>query len=216
MGFFDLFRKFSGILFKESAGERSIRGKNSGWLRKHLKPGKSHGFITALFNYRDPLVRALVHEIKYRNNQELRNAVGILLCEEIGKMCIGGGLAVSDNIVTRVPPHRLHRRERGFDHTALILNSLPASIKMYAERQPDVIQKIRETPAQTSLKGSARRKNLLDAFRLSRRGEIDGKTIFVIDDVVTTGSTLGEIHKTLLEAGARRVLACVIASQSMD
>lgn len=73
----------------------------------------------------------------------------------------------------------------------------------------ELLKRTRETSQQKSLSGSERRKNLKGAFEAAP--ECAGRTIVLIDDVVTTGSTLNECAKTLKKAGARRVYGACIA-----
>jgi ComF family protein len=75
----------------------------------------------------------------------------------------------------------------------------------------DALVRIRNTPPQTTLDGAARRKNLKGAFAVRDPMAIRGRRIFLVDDVLTTGTTVTECGKALLAAGAREVWVVTVA-----
>ena len=82
----------------------------------------------------------------------------------------------------------------------------------YATGRPielELCTKLRNTAQQTGLPWSERRRNVRGAFVCAKR--LDGKSVAVVDDVMTTGATLGEIAATLKAAGAGRVVNWVVA-----
>lgn len=73
------------------------------------------------------------------------------------------------------------------------------------------IEKIRETESQTKLNMKERMKNLHGAFKIVNKEKVWGRNIIIIDDVITTGSTVYEISAALKLAGARKVIALSFA-----
>jgi competence protein ComFC len=71
--------------------------------------------------------------------------------------------------------------------------------------------KVKNTPPQTSLEVGARQRNLREAFEVFHPEEIEGKTLLLVDDVFTTGSTLRECSLALKEVGAQEIRALTIA-----
>ena len=110
-----------------------------------------------------------------------------------------------------IPITNERRGERGYNQSELICRAIIENdterILLYA---PQWLQKIKETPRQSHSQSREERiKNLADSFEANP--QVEGKYVVLVDDVVTTGSTLSEARKTLLEAGARDVFAFTIA-----
>jgi len=116
-------------------------------------------------------------------------------------------------IVIPVPLSRTRLRERGFNQCALLALELERTDQQrFFTVDCRVIEKWRDTAPQTTQKDRGEReKNLKDCFRVLDSEKIKNKDIIVIDDVLTTGSTLKEMRTTLLAAGAKSVLSFTIA-----
>lgn len=115
--------------------------------------------------------------------------------------------AGSDALVVPVPTHWRRRFRRGFDHAWLL--ALHACAAVDLPRPVAALRKIRPSPPQSTLSAADRRGNLTDAFAV--RVPVAGRSIVLVDDVATTGTTLSECAKTLLAAGATRVVGVVLA-----
>jgi ComF family protein len=111
--------------------------------------------------------------------------------------------------IVPVPLSAQKEKERGFNQSFLLAKELAA------QKGIDLIAgsliKVKTTPSQTSLEADDRRINLRGAFDVIQRQEIRGKTVLLIDDVYTTGSTLQECSQELLRAGASEVRALTVA-----
>lgn len=120
------------------------------------------------------------------------------------------GDAVCFQALVPLPADRRRLRERGFD-PARLLSARVAALS----RRPllDALERSRPTAAQSSLRGSARRRNLRGVLRASPQGvrRVRGLSLLLVDDVITTGSTLDAGARALLEAGACSVWAAVLA-----
>jgi ComF family protein len=112
----------------------------------------------------------------------------------------------SSTVIVPVPLHRTRLAERGYNQALEIARPLAA--RGYPLR-PRYCRRVRPTVAQSGLPAARRRANLRDAFRVTRR--LDGQRVILIDDVMTTGSTLNTLASLCREAGARRVDAVVLA-----
>jgi len=111
------------------------------------------------------------------------------------------------DLLLPVPLHPGRLRQRGHNQAAEIAAVL-------AERTGSPVddglcRRIRNAPAQKTLNAASRRQNLRQAFALRR--ELDGERIGIVDDVVTTGATVGEISRLLLSAGAGSVEVIALA-----
>lgn len=107
------------------------------------------------------------------------------------------------DLVIPVPASKGHFEQRGFNQTELLATQISKKIKV--KTAADVLERIKETPAQRELSKPEREKNLLYAFAVTSPQRIRSKNILLVDDVYTTGSTSKECAKTLLDAGAARV-----------
>lgn len=123
--------------------------------------------------------------------------------------CVTDRLEGEFDMLTWVPLSRKRRRERDYDQSELLARELGRKLGLPVER---LLDKVRHTPAQSGLKGdSARRANVLDAYRLRPGVQVAGRRILLVDDVVTTGSTLSECARVLRTAGADRVTCITLA-----
>ena len=98
-----------------------------------------------------------------------------------------------------VPSGRGERRSRGYDVPLMLARALGRELGLPVMQ---ALCKIRETPRQMALSGGERRKNLKNAFSARPDALLEGKRILLVDDVLTTGSTLNECAKALRAAGA--------------
>jgi ComF family protein len=108
-----------------------------------------------------------------------------------------------------VPLHRRRRRERGFNQAGVLAEELSRLTGMPV--LSDALSKTINIRPQTSLRSEARRANIRGAYRVARPEAVRGKTIVLVDDVCTTGSTLGECARVLRKAGAADVRGVTIA-----
>lgn len=112
------------------------------------------------------------------------------------------------DIVTYVPMRRRDKLRRGYNQTAIIARELA---QLADKPCKPLLKKIRDTSQQKTLGAADRRINVKDAFAYRSRHSISGKTVLIIDDVCTTGSTLNEAAAKLKSAGASSVTAAVFA-----
>ena len=106
-----------------------------------------------------------------------------------------------------MPLHATRIRERGFNHATEIAREVAKQLGIMLDTSS--CQRIRDTPPQMRLKHDARRRNVRGAFTSS--GNVMGQHIALVDDVMTTGTSLDELAATLKRAGAREVTCWVVA-----
>jgi ComF family protein len=158
------------------------------------------GLICAL-RY-EPPADQLIRELKYQGNQAHARVLGELLARAAGQR--GEPLP---KLLLPVPLHRARFRERGFNQAMAIARYAGRALGI--PYYDNALRRVRETPSQTGLGRSERRENLRHAFVLARgdaRERLQRAVhIAIVDDVITTGSTLNELRELLLEAGVARV-----------
>lgn len=127
--------------------------------------------------------------------------------------CLGKA-ALDFDCVCFVPVSRRRRRSRGFDQAELLAQELAARLNLPCVA---ALRKIRHNRAQSSTKSAAeRRDNVKGAYRCVADERVKGRRILLVDDVVTTGSTLGECAAMLRAAGAASVCAVTLARARQD
>jgi ComF family protein len=108
-----------------------------------------------------------------------------------------------DRLLVPVPLHRTRLWNRGFNQSALVARELSRRLGIAAN--PLVLRRIRRTPPLKGMSPLQRRKTVSGAFRVRDKAAISGKTVILVDDVLTTGSTAEACARTLRRAGAARV-----------
>ena len=107
------------------------------------------------------------------------------------------------DIVTWVPVSFLRKLKRGFDQVELLSQHISAETGIPSVK---LIRKIRHNRPQSGIQGDAqRRANVLGAYQVLSPEKVAGKRILLLDDIVTTGATAGEVARVLLTAGAKEV-----------
>ncbi len=110
-----------------------------------------------------------------------------------------------------VPLHPERQGRRGYNQSALLAKGAGKLLAMPVLR---ALQRIRATPHQVGLRAEERRRNVQDAFAVSSGANLVGKRLVLVDDVTTTGSTLGACPEALLAGGACEVRAVTLARET--
>ncbi len=111
--------------------------------------------------------------------------------------------------VVPVPLYPRKEREREFNQAEEIARAMSPALK--APVRAKWLRRLRDTRSQTELKASDRRRNVRGAFAVRRPEEVRERRILLIDDVFTTGATIGECARVLRKAGAARILVATPA-----
>ncbi len=152
------------------------------------------------------LLRELILRMKQPGNEALAEAVGRCWAADRETEIATAGV----NLVMPVPLHWQRRWRRGFNQCEILARGWAERLRLPMKSR--WLRRVRATPMQTSLAATARRENVKGAFAASRKADFRGRSVLLIDDVMTTGSTLNEAAKAIRRAGAASVTAAVLAN----
>jgi ComF family protein len=155
-------------------------------------------------------LRELIHLLKYEQVRPAANVLGRMLSEAIIDLLPALG---EQTIVVPVPLHVCKMRQRGFNQSELIAR---AALKLIAdgnslELSSAVLERSRETQSQIGLSRHQRRENMRGAFAVVRPEVLTGRAVLLVDDVLTTGTTVSECARVLRRAGASKVFVATVA-----
>lgn len=150
-------------------------------------------------------VRQSIHRYKFKGVRGYDQVYGRLVAQ-----CIRDHLAGQYDLITWVPLSQERRRQRGYDQAMLLALSTALELDDIAA---ETLRKVRHTDAQSGLgqKDGARRANVLGAYQITDPELVAGKRLLLIDDVITTGSTISECARMLRTAGAADVVCATLA-----
>ncbi|MCI9575799.1 MAG: ComF family protein [Clostridiales bacterium] len=117
------------------------------------------------------------------------------------------------DFITAVPISRERRKERGYNQSELLAKQL---VKQKNLIYVPCLEKKKDNFEQHKLSAKDRKENVIDVYECVNCEMIKGKTVLLIDDIVTTGYTLAECAKTLYEAGAKKVVCAAIATSAVE
>jgi ComF family protein len=157
---------------------------------------------TVLCEYDDPL-RGLLHRLKYQSDTRVLPSLATIVNRS--EWCDS---AKFDWIIP-VPLHSSRLRSRGFNQAVLLAHLL---FLLNRERiNPFLLQRVRKTAPQTGMSGRERRLNLRGAFAVNRPKLLKGREVCLVDDVLTTGTTVQKCSTVLLQAGVSSVTVVTVA-----
>lgn len=150
----------------------------------------------------DSSVRNALHTLKYRRNVGIGDSLAIQMKGFVDS------LQWSVDVLVPVPLGKKRSKERGYNQVELVAR--PLAYEMGLGYAPQILWKSRETRSQVGLTLLQRRENVKNAYHANPEA-VKRKSILLMDDVATTGSTISACTDALLSAGAREVYAITIA-----
>jgi len=153
----------------------------------------------------DGLLREMILRLKHSTGEELAELLGDLWAEQAESRLRDLG----PEVVVPVPLHWWRYWRRGYNQSEALAHALAR--KLHLPCRPNWLRRIRNTPQQTRQTPSERLVNVKGAFRSPATAALKGKTILLVDDVLTTGSTCNEAAQVLRKAGAARIAVAVLA-----
>ncbi len=177
----------------------------SEFVRKFSSSGIISDFISLFVFEKDKELQHIIHSLKYNKRFTTGKFLGSILAENHKQKITGWKI----DFIIPVPLHHLKEAERGYNQSFYIATGLSKGLKIPAAK--NFIKRKRFTESQTTMNLKERQENIEGAFKAKRNLNLKRKNILLVDDVITTGSTIGECGKVLLKAGANKVYAVSVA-----
>ena len=155
----------------------------------------------SIFLYTD-MVRNKIIDFKQNGHKAIGEMFAYFIEEKCNEILSKNNI----DIIIPVPISDERFKERKFNQSAVLCSSLPKD-----KVREDVFIRVKPTPHQTGLSRKNREDNLKSAFEVTNKKIIKGKTILLVDDIYTTGSTLNACACELISAGAKSVISLTLA-----
>ncbi len=156
-------------------------------------------------------LRALIQLLKFDRMPGLAGLLGGRMAETILEL---DGVAGNDVMVVAVPLFAGRERQRGYNQSRLLADIALARLRKLRPAwnlvaSHGILRRVRQTESQYALSKTERRRNLRGAFEVA--GEVRGREVLVVDDIMTSGATARECARVLKSAGASRVWVATLA-----
>jgi ComF family protein len=147
----------------------------------------------------------LIHSLKYKGFRSIGRELGAKLGVEIQRR------EITADIIIPVPLYRPRKRERGYNQAEVIAEGV--SKQTGVQQNSKCVYRTRDTKTQTNLNIQERNANVEDAFAVEMQFKryLSEKSAIVIDDVMTTGATMGAVCEALKSSGVKKIIAASIA-----
>jgi competence protein ComFC len=171
----------------------------------NCKKERSVDVYWSLYSHQTSIISDLIEQLKYHGASDVVRAVS-LLCETNRYV---HSLIHSVDMIIPVPLYPARFRERGFNQSEYIAYAIGEVL--HVPIVSSVLQRSKQTKQQARLSLEERKGNVLDAFACAMSDEVKGKRILLVDDVLTTGSTVDACARVLMGAGAQTVRVLTLA-----
>lgn len=159
------------------------------------------------FEY-DGIFKEAVASLKFNSKPFYAEAMSVSICKAIKKIFPDERL----EIITFVPARKKSIKERGYNQSELLAKYISLNLDIQC---CNLLVKVKDNLVQHNLSAQQRRLNVRDVFELNPKFDVNGKNILVVDDIVTTGSTLYECVKILKKHGADKILCASYAATKL-
>lgn len=150
-------------------------------------------------------VQQLIHRFKYGGRVQLALPLGLLAASALSGFCA----EKAPDLIIPVPLHKKRLRQRGYNQSQLIAQVLGKKLKLPVE--VGNLRRLRWTEPQTTLDATNRVANVKGAFAVQDPVRLEGKRVLLVDDVLTTGSTMRACVEALMDAEVSAVAAVTVA-----
>lgn len=220
---------FLDFIFPKSDSIFKLEQLSIGELLEKLPPAEeiegAGEHLIAVFNYRDPSVREMIWELKYKGNRNIAHKFAEILIDilraELAERILFEKF--TNPLLIPMPVSDKRRRERGWNQTEIVCEEIEKILALRSfseagneklfEYSPKILIKHIHTDSQARTHATKRERleNLSGSMSVEDSEKIRGRNIILLDDVTTTGSTFTEAKRVLKESGARKILCVSIA-----
>lgn len=171
------------------------------WGRIPLKSAFSY-----LYFIKNGKVQIMLHELKYKGNQEIGEFLGQLFGGEL----LRAGLATNYDLIIPIPLHPSKLHKRGYNQVDCIAKGMSKTMKVLW--QEDALLRVRANVSQTTQDRIGRLQNSKQLFEVKDSSMIKNKNILLLDDIITTGATIESAAEELFKANCKSLTVAAIAS----
>lgn len=164
-----------------------------------------HSAFSFLFFHKGNLSQILLHQLKYKGRQDFGERLGALF----GKDLKDDGYSPPDMLIP-LPLHPARMAHRGYNQCDSIARGMQKHLSVKVGY--DVVKRVVANPSQTRKTRYDRWMNVEHIFEVTEPQAVYGQHILILDDVITTGSTLEACGTSILKAGAREISIATIAT----
>lgn len=182
--------------------------------RAHTDTVLENASCSSLFPYQHQLIRASIHALKYERQTWIANVYALLLAEMLTEEIADKNLfgTYTNPLLIPIPIHRIKKVQRGFNQTELLAERLLKHISFSLTLETSVLCAVNQHESQARQHSREhRRQHTSGKFFIEHPEKVVGRDIILLDDVITTGSTMQEAERVLLEAGVRNVFGVTVA-----
>lgn len=164
--------------------------------------------VCAAFPYEK--IRKAIHLFKYDGDKTIGHGLGELMVEYLLKY--HEELLGKTDVMVSVPLYPKKEKSRGFNQAEILCERISGKTGLIFQKK--VLERKRETIAQSELNPEERKRNLKDAFGVT--ADVMGKRVLLVDDIFTTGTTCNECAKELYRAGAAEVMVFALSAAGIE
>ena len=170
------------------------------WGRINLEAAYSQFYFSKEF-----LIQHLIHQLKYKGDTK----IGFYLGEIMGKTLLKSNRFSTIDALVPLPLYADKEHKRGYNQATVICNGMSAAMNIPVLN--DAIVRKQATETQTRKHRTERWENVKDSFKVAKPGELSGKNLLLVDDVVTTGATLEACGHVILQQGDVKLSIATLA-----
>ena len=175
---------------------------------KKLEINNYYKDIFFLYKYQG-IIRNLILSYKFKDKSYLYKTFSKCMLKN-KNLC---NFLKSYDIIIPVPLHQKRKMERGYNQSALIAKQIAKNLRL---RYYDILIKTKNTKPQSSKNLKERKKSVVGIYKIKNSTLVKEKRVVIFDDIYTTGSTLKECKKVLLECGVKKVGLLTLAKDYID